>query len=457
MSNLIVSEKRYLVVGLGLTGQSVARFFSEKGNHFIMVDTRKEPPQLEQFKSDFPSVDVVLGDIPEELIERVDEIVVSPGVPLYLPIFEKARKKGVSTVTDIEIFARHKNAPLIAITGSNGKSTVTTMVAEMGAANNINIAVGGNLGVPALDLIDDSVDFYVLELSSFQLEGVNNLDSDIACILNITPDHMDRYSGMQEYRNAKHRVFNGAKSVVYHRADPLTQPLLGNDFTSDNQILSFGLDAPRASQLGLRVLDGVTWFVCGEEALMPCEKMRLKGEHNRLNALAALAISKMAGWNLSQSVGVLKSFPGLDHRCQWVGEYNGITLINDSKATNIGSTEAAIKGLRGDYQKLILIAGGEGKDQDFSVMSALLIEEFVQELVVIGRDGKLIAEYASVPVTFSDSMDDAVAKAVSVAEDGDAILLSPACASFDMFSNYEVRGKAFISSVSALIEGEEDE
>ncbi len=447
MSDLIVSNKRYLVIGLGITGQSVVRYFSKTGNPFIVADTRENPPQLEQFQKDYPDVSVYTGELQTDLLEGVDEIVVSPGVSLNLPLLQKARGKGVATVTDIEIFARQKNAPLIAITGSNGKSTVTTLVAEMAKANGLNVAVGGNLGVPALDLIASDVDVYILELSSFQLEGVSELNADVACILNITPDHMDRYDNMQAYRSAKHRVFNGAKSIVFHRADPLTQPMMANDFAA----CSFGLDKPSNNQFGILLKENQIWLAKGGNPLFECNQLRIKGEHNRLNALSALAISEKAGWNMEQSMTALEDFQGLTHRCQWIVDKNDIAYINDSKATNVGSTEAAVKGLIGDYKRLVLIAGGEGKGQDFSVLKPLLMPVNLRGLVAIGRDGEKISQYASIPVEFADSMSGAVSIASQLAEAGDAVVLSPACASFDMFENYESRGNAFVVAVEALL------
>ncbi|MFL0796811.1 MAG: UDP-N-acetylmuramoyl-L-alanine--D-glutamate ligase [Cellvibrionaceae bacterium] len=446
MSDLIVSNKRYLVVGLGVTGQSVARYFSKTSNPFIVADTRENPPQLEQFKNDFPDVAVYTGELSSGLLEGVDEIIVSPGISLNLPVLQQAREQGISTVTDIEIFARHKNAQLIAITGSNGKSTVTTLVADMAKANGLNVGVGGNLGVPALELLADDIDTYVLELSSFQLEGVDELNADVACILNITPDHMDRYDNMQAYRNAKHRVFNGAKSVVYHRADPLTQPMMGAEFTSIN----FGLDKPQKNAFGL-IQDGEQVFLSQNDLrLMACDKLRIKGEHNRLNALAALAISDLAGWNTDKSLEALAVFEGLEHRCQWIAEKDGIAFINDSKATNVGSTEAAIHGLTCDYERLVLIAGGEGKDQDFSPLQSLLSEAYLRSLVVMGRDAKQIAQFSSVAVETASTMNESVKVATGLALPGDAVVLSPACASFDMFESYEARGRAFVEAVEAL-------
>ena len=342
---------------------------------------------------------------------------------------------------------RRASAPIVAITGSNGKSTVTTLVGEMFAEAGIDAAVGGNLGVPALDLLAPNVAYYVLELSSFQLESVLALNAEVATVLNISLDHMDRYRSLLDYHQAKHRIFIGAHQVVTNRDDRLSAALVGDAVKQ----WSFGLDQPDFKGFGLRQHQGEPWLYYQFEPLLAERELGMTGRHNTANALAALALGTAAGLAISPMLTVLRRFQGLPHRCQRVATRNGITYINDSKATNIGATLAAIAGLRGTDQNLLLIAGGQGKGQDFAPLARAL-PGAVRQLILIGEDAPVIGDAVggAVPVLFATSLDGAVSAAAQAARPGDTVLLSPACASFDMFRGFAVRGEQFVRAVEVL-------
>lgn len=441
------SEYR-VVVGLGKTGFSLARFLKQQGLVFYVVDTRREPPSLEMFRQQFPGVYIEAGVIDEKLIAGAREILMSPGVSLDEAFLTAARAARVPVAGDIEIFFRQAQAPIVAITGSNAKSTVTTLVGEMAKAAGIRVAVGGNLGTPALELLDANAELYVLELSSFQLETVSSFTAKVAVCLNISEDHMDRYHSLADYVAAKHRIYERCETAIFNRNDQHTQPAA----SLPCRRVSFGLNGAAVGDYGCVTRAGSQWLVRGEEALIAVNGIRLVGMHNMANCLAALAIGEAAGLQRDAMLAVLKSFPGLPHRCQWVADIKGVRFIDDSKGTNVGATLAAIEGLaEAGRRNLVLIAGGEGKGADFSPLAPACARA-VKTCVLIGRDGKLIEQALGKATTtiYATDMPQAVRTAAGIAQRGDTVLLSPACASFDMFRNYEHRGECFVAAVKEL-------
>ncbi len=446
MTQLIASSKLKVVVGIGTTGLSVARHLSQMGERFVMFDTRQQPPCLDQLKAELPEVSVVLGEFLVDSFDGADEIILSPGLSRENPAIQAALLSGVPVIGDIELFARTANAPIVAITGSNGKSTVTTLLGEMCAAAGVPVGVGGNLGMPALALLDEHKELYVLELSSFQLESVSGLNAEVATVLNISPDHMDRYRSLLDYHQAKHRIFNGVRQVVVNREDKLSVPLVSDKVKQ----WSFGLNRPDFGGFGLLDQDGEPWLSYQFDRLMPEAELGIKGSHNTRNALAALALGSAVGLPMAEMLQVLREFQGLPHRCQAVKSLAGVTYINDSKATNVGATLAAISGLSGE-QNLILIAGGRGKGQDFTPFAKALMGS-VKQLVLLGEDAPAIGDSVGdrVPTIYAASLQGAVEAAQKIAEAGDIVLLSPACASFDMFCSFEDRGGQFVNAVEGL-------
>ena len=446
--SLITTDKKRIIVGLGSSGLSVARYLAGQGLSFAVADTRQNPPGLEQLKRFAPMADLYLGELDENLLSSADELIVSPGIALATPALQTAAKAGVSIVGDIELFARAAKAPIVAITGSNAKSTVTTLVGEMAQAAGVKVAVGGNLGTPALDLLDQDAELYVLELSSFQLETTDRLNALVATVLNVSEDHMDRYSGLPAYHMAKHRIFRGAQQVVINRDDALSRPLVADQLPC----LSFGLSRPDFKGFGLIEQDGQTWLAYEFTALMPVTELRIRGSHNQSNALAALALGQAAGLPMDAMLQALKAFPGLAHRCQWVGSHAGVEYFDDSKATNVGAALAAINGFAADMSgKLVLIAGGDGKGADFSSLREPVAAS-CRAVVLLGRDAELIAAALDPQTRLVRvaSIEEAVTAAAALAEQGDLVLLSPACASLDMFRNFEERGRLFAEAVGRL-------
>ena len=446
--SLIASDHFRIVVGLGKSGMSLVRFLAQQGVSFAVADTRENPPELATLRRDYPQVEVRCGELDVEFLCRADELYVSPGLALATPALQAAAARGVKLSGDIDLFARNAKAPIVAISGSNAKSTVTTLVGEMALAAGKRVAVGGNLGTPALDLLSDDIELYVMELSSFQLETTNQLGAEVATVLNVSEDHMDRYSGLPAYHLAKHRIFRGARQVVVNRQDALTRPLMSEGLPC----WTFGLSAPDFKAFGLREENGEKYLAFEFENLMPVRELKVRGAHNQANALAALALGHAVGLPFDAMLSGLRSFTGLEHRCQWVREFEGVSYYNDSKATNVGAALAAIEGLGADMDgKLVLIAGGDGKGADFSGLHDS-VARYCRAVVLMGRDAGLIADALgdSVPQVRVSSLDEAIAQSRSLARPGDAVLLSPACASFDMFKNYEERGHLFARAVEAL-------
>ncbi len=446
--SLIASDHFRIIVGLGKSGMSLVRFLASRGVSFAVADTRENPPELATLRRDYPQVDVRCGELDVEFLCRANELYVSPGLALATPALQQAAARGVKLSGDIELFARYAKAPIIAITGSNAKSTVTTLIGEMAAAAGKRVAVGGNLGTPALDLLSDDVELYVMELSSFQLETTDQLGAEVATVLNISEDHMDRYSGLPAYHLAKHRVFRGARQVVVNRQDVLTRPLIGEGLPC----WTFGLNKPDFHGFGLREEDGEKYLAFQFDNLMPVRELKIRGAHNQSNALAALALGHAVGLPMDAMLSSLRTFGGLEHRCQWLRERNGVSYYDDSKATNVGAALAAIEGLGADIDgKLVLIAGGDGKGADFSGLRAPVAAN-CRAVVLIGRDAELIAQALGdgVELIRVATLEDAVLRCADIAQAGDAVLLSPACASFDMFKNYEERGRLFAQAVGDL-------
>lgn len=444
---LIATSRLTIIVGLGVTGLSAARFLRKQGQAFVMMDSREQPPQLSVFKHEFPEARVHLGGLDEQLLAQASEIILSPGLSLQLPEIQAAIKAGASVIGDVELFTRHIDKPFVAITGSNGKTTVTTLVGQLFKDAGIKVAVVGNIGQPVLDALDENVDWYVLELSSFQLETTQHLGASVATVLNVTEDHMDRYDSLADYHRAKQRIYYGAKQVVLNRQDMLTHPPLAAGMAS----LSVGMDSPDRHGFGIVKRDGQEYLSFEFTPLMSTDDLKIRGRHNLINCLSALAIGHGAGLPFPSMLASLKGFKGLAHRCQYVRTLDQVDYINDSKATNVGATQAAVSGFQSDHKNLIVILGGEGKGADFSPLRDCL-GKAAKLIILMGRDAPIIADVIdnSVPNVTAENMIEAVQTAKTNARAGDLVLLSPACASFDMFSGYEDRGNQFIAAVEGL-------
>lgn len=461
MTTLIATNTLTVILGLGVTGLSVARYLTKMNRLFVVVDTRPNPPAKTELLALSPDIKVYAGELTSEvseLLSSADEIVISPGLPRELPVVQEAIKAGVSVIGDIELFLRDAKAPVVGITGSNGKTTVTTLVGLAAECAGLNAPVAGNIGVPALDVLSDDAQLYILELSSFQLESITKGGLKVGCILNVSEDHMDRYPSLAAYCMAKQRIYWGANHVVYNLNDPLTQPPVAKDVSrsgfglaqkAEKQESQYYWNRER-SMLELENKKPSTEKLTSEE-LFAVADLKIAGQHNIANALAVYAICDAAGIARSATMQALKKFTGLPHRCQWVAEVNDVTFINDSKATNVGAAVAAITGLRDSFASMTLIVGGDGKGADFESFGEV-INENVSRLVLIGRDAEHISKHVGehVEKIHAGSMTDAVNLASSVTPAGGVVLLSPACASFDMFSGYEQRGARFASAVGAL-------
>nr|WP_208022094.1 UDP-N-acetylmuramoyl-L-alanine--D-glutamate ligase [Aestuariicella hydrocarbonica] len=433
---------------MGMTGQSAARYLTKAGRPFVWLDTREAPPAFDRVREEFPDARFELGELNVETLLAAAEIIVSPGVSVATPAIAQAQTAGVPVLGDIELFLREVNAPVVAITGSNAKSTVTTLVGEMAQTAGKKVLIGGNIGVPVLDLLQQpAAELYVLELSSFQLETVSKLAADVSTVLNISEDHMDRYDSLAHYYMAKQRVYFGARKVVVNREDPLTRPPLAEGV----QQFSFGLNVPDRQGFGVITKGGQEYLAFEFNTLMPVADIKMPGRHNIANALAALALGHAVDLPMAAMLTTLTQFAGLPHRCQWVAESHGVNYYNDSKGTNVGATLAALQGLKKDSGKIVLIAGGVGKGADFSPLKEAA--PGIRAVVVIGEDGEKIAAQfeAMVPVVSAASMSEAVAKAARQARAGDDVLLSPACASFDMFRGFEDRGEHFVQAVKEVL------
>lgn len=437
-----------VVLGLGITGMSCVRFFVRMGYNVRVADTRYDPPQLEALKQLFPDVPVSLGTLPEDWLLKADQIIVSPGLSVLTPVIQKAKEAGVLIRGDIDVFAEYAKAPIVGITGSNGKGTVTTWLGDMGEAAGFNFLVCGNIGVCVLDLLEQATpDAYIVELSSFQLETTYHLKLKAATILNISPDHLDRYADMTAYTLAKQRIYRECDTAVFYRAQPDTAPI--NEVP---HITSFGLDVPKKGHYGIIHSEERDWLAFGDQLLFPADQLKLKGRHNQLNALAALALGHAIGLTWEAMIATFTRFSGLSHRCEFVLKAREVEWVDDSKGTNVGATLAAVEGLAPALKgKLIMIMGGDGKGADFSPLLEPL-KQYARDIIVLGQDADKLQALLSpaLPVHRVISLKEAVEKSAELAHPHDMVLLSPACSSLDMFKNYEERGALFAEYVREL-------
>lgn len=451
MTQLIVSDSYSVILGLGKTGLSVARYFGRRGHRCVVIDTRLNPPGLQELKAEQPDTLVFLGETDESLndfILAASQVVISPGISRSLPLAQVAINNSIPLVGDVDLFLQEVQVPTIGITGSNGKTTVATLMGNIATRAGIKTSVAGNIGIPVLDTLDMDVELYVLELSSFQLESVRRPDLTVACVLNVTEDHMDRYTSLASYCMAKQRIYWGAKNVVYNLDDKLTVPPI----IAGVQRSGFGFGQHHEQGDIKYLYDAVTKTLSRQgETLLDRAEIRMFGRHNVANALALMALCDAAEIDLKYCFAELEEFVGLPHRCQWVANHNQVTFINDSKATNVGASTAAVVGIKDDFNGVVIIAGGDSKGADFSVFGRVLAEQ-VAAVVLIGRDAEQIAAAlpATVMVVKCASLDDAVEQAYQLSKSGGAVLLSPACASFDMFKGFEDRGEQFVRCVARL-------
>ena len=449
-----------VVVGLGQSGLSVAHYLASQGYQVAITDAQAAPSLADKLPTEITIRQ--FGAIDADLLQQAARIIISPGISLATEAVAAARQANIPVVSDIQLFCEACTVPIVAITGSNAKSTVTTLVGQMAADAGVNVGVGGNIGVPALTLLNnDEMALAVLELSSFQLETVTNLGAQVATVLNMSPDHLDRHGDMLGYHQAKHRVFQGAKSVVINREDALTRPLVADNLPR----LSTSIQAPDKGHYGLITdPEGQTYLARGTERLLSADKLLIKGRHNLLNAQAALALGELAGLPLDSMLNTLQQFTGLEHRCQYVAKVADLDYFNDSKGTNIGSTMAAIEGLGAVYApkdgKLLLILGGQGKGQKFGDLTPF-INQYVSQVLFIGEDAKLIEQHLRAAKISDDvalhqcqTLENAFATIQQVTASSlsqvQAVLLSPACASFDQYSGYAARGEHFSQLVREL-------
>lgn len=448
MSEMELARAKTVVVGLGKTGFACARFLYERGYPVAVTDNRVEPPMLEKAREELPELPLFLGEFNQKALNQAEQIVISPGVALSEPAVAKAIKRGVPVIGEIELFARHARAPVLGVTGSNGKSTVTTLLGYLCRTSGLNVAVGGNLGEPAIALIQDPEPAaYILELSSFQLETVESLSTLAAVILNISEDHLDRHHDMTLYCDTKCRLLTQARYVIQN-LDELALTKKIEALAPKKKRITFSLQDQEAD-FSIAPYQGARWVWVGKTPLIPVDEIPLKGEHNLSNVLAALAMASTLEVSPEKSLEAIRQFEGLPHRMQWTATHDGVTWYNDSKGTNVGATVAAVKGVEGP---VILIAGGEGKGADFNLLASEIAPK-LKHAILLGRDAPLIAEAleGKVNTTHVNSIREAVKVAASLAESGEVVLFSPACASFDMFSNYMQRGETFMESVREIL------
>jgi UDP-N-acetylmuramoylalanine--D-glutamate ligase len=444
MSTAAASTPYAVIVGLGFTGLSSTRYLLAQGWRLAVTDTRAAPPQLQALRALGADIPVRLGGLDTTLLDGATCVVVSPGLSREDPFFAEARRRALSIIGDIELFARAVDAPVAGITGTNGKSTVTTLLARMAQRAGVRVRVGGNLGEPALELLGGGAELYVLELSSFQLETTQSLACRAATVLNVSPDHLDRYAQLASYAAAKARIYDRCEAAVINLDDPLVAAMP----RSARRTLSFSVRGASGADYTLSVRERESWLTRSGAALMPLSQLRIKGLHNAANALAALALGEALSLPLPAMLDELAAFAGLPHRSQWVREVAGVTYIDDSKGTNVGATLAAVAGLPGP---LVMIAGGEGKNQDFAPLAAAFRSK-VRHAVLIGRDAPLLERALAgvCPLETCTTLPAAVGAAARAARPGDTVLLSPACASLDMFRDYSHRGAVFAQAVQEL-------
>ncbi len=449
---IALKDKKVLVLGLGDTGLSALHWLEGQGAILSVADSRANPPSADHVMKRMPQVHIHTGAFDPDVFKQADLIVISPGVALSEPAVQAAIQAGIPVIGDVELFAQYrpKQSKVIAITGSNGKTTVTTLVGEICKEAGLKTIVAGNIGLPVLEaLMMEAPDVYVLELSSFQLETTHHLKCDSATVLNICEDHMDRYADIHAYIAAKTRILAHTKVAVLNRDDAATLAMPAK------HRVTFGLNAAIGPQdFGLIESHGMQYLTSGQRKIMKASQLHIRGLHNVANALAAMALCNAIGIEKASIVKALIDFKGLPHRVQWVTGIDDVDYYDDSKGTNVGATCAAIAGMTklGKPQKVVLIAGGDGKDQDFSPLLPA-IQNNARAVVLIGRDAALIEAVlipAGVPIYHAADLPEAVNIAKKVALAGDAVLLSPACASFDMFKNYVHRAEVFVEAVKRL-------
>jgi UDP-N-acetylmuramoylalanine--D-glutamate ligase len=441
----IATDKKYLVVGLGITGVSCVRYLLSENKDVSVIDSRPNPPLFDAFKSEFPEVMVQLGFEETDAFQHSDVLVLSPGVPLKTEQIQSAIASGKEVTSDIELFLNEFSGFVVGITGSNAKSTVTSWLGDAISRSGRATLIAGNIGTPVLETLNESYDIAVLELSSFQLELLKTVKADVACILNISEDHMDRYDSMAQYIQAKQKIYFGCKHAVYKRTDALTQPLVPDSVKK----ASFALNEPDLNQYGLRNIEGDEWICQGFDPIIKASNLSLAGRHNTENALAVIALADMAGNDRSATIASLQSFTGLPYRCQLIAEINGVRYVNDSKATNVGSVIAALEGLVSSNTKNIhLLVGGQSKGQDLSPLESV-ISATCKSVSAFGEDKAVFESLSALTQSYTD-LASAFNAAAEQAEPGDVILLSPACASFDQYSNFEKRGEHFNELVEGL-------
>ncbi|HET7131642.1 MAG TPA: UDP-N-acetylmuramoyl-L-alanine--D-glutamate ligase [Gammaproteobacteria bacterium] len=441
------ASERSLIVGLGATGVSVARHLTARGERVRVIDSRAAPPGLTDLRGAAPDAELALGSLDARSLDGITRVIVSPGLGADIPLAAEARRRGLPVQGDIELFARAANAPVVAVTGSNGKSTVTTLAARMLAANGLRAPAGGNLGPPALDLLGLAADAYVLEISSFQMETTTSLAPFAAAVLNVQADHLDRHGTFERYAALKGELLAAAERAVYNADDPVVAAM-GRRHA---RATPFSTRAPLARGYSIvAVRGGERWLARDGAALMPAAEVAIRGAHNEANALAALALCEDLAPDFARSLEVLRTFTGLPHRCQPVAVRAGVAFIDDSKGTNVGATLAALQGLPGP---LVLIAGGLSKGQDLAPLAAASRGKVRAAVLIGAAAAELDALLAPVCATArAASMADAVARAAALARPGDTVLLSPACASQDMFRDYRDRGEQFARAARELPE-----
>ncbi len=452
-----LQDKLVLVLGLGETGLSMVRWLSAQGACLRVADSRTAPAGLSELGSYVDAGQVFCGEFSDALLDGVDLIAISPGVSIQEPVVARAIENGVTVAGDIELFAQQlqkSKQKVIAITGSNGKTTVTSMVEQLCKAAGCDAVAAGNISPAVLDVVmargENQPEIWVLELSSFQLETTFSLNADVATVLNVSEDHLDRHAGMAGYAAAKQQIFNGYGIQVLNRDDPYSMSMSMSMKQTERQIISFGLDKPEGdSEYGIERNKNKVWLMQGAQRLMTADELQVAGLHNVANALAALALCRAIDLPMQKLLDALRCFKGLPHRVERVAEVAGVTYYDDSKGTNVGATVAALEGLG---CKSVLIAGGVGKEQDFSPLKQA-VTQHARAVVLIGRDAPLIAaalQGIESPVIFAEDMIEAVHNAARLARSGDAVLLSPACASFDMYRNYAHRAQVFVAAVNGM-------
>ena len=437
---------KYLVIGLGSTGVSCIDYLINNKEYTTAADTRSNPPNYEIIKRKYPNLEIETGNISTSLIESADVIVVSPGISFKESCIQKAIKLKKKVIGDIELFLNVVDAPIIAVTGTNGKTTVTTLLGEMAEKSGLNVLVGGNIGTPVLNLLNEpSPDLYVLELSSFQLQTAYSMSFDVSVLLNITEDHIDHHGSMRAYKNAKVKIFQNCKKAVINNV---------LKFTPQNvDVFKFSLNNPLSgNDYGIVEINKNRFLANYDKIIMPISKIKIAGTHNQENALAALAAGNAFGLNQKSMISVLEVFEGIEHRCQLIADTNRIKWYNDSKATNVGAAIAAVEGLGTERKNIILIVGGTGKNADFTPLFES-VNKYVKKIILFGRDAELIcnALNGSSSMIFAEDLKDVIDRAKNIAEAGDIVLFAPACASFDMFKNYEHRGKEFVKAVNRAL------